>query len=251
MAKQDNFAVIATKNGHGLSWIDGTKVKSRDSSDGKIEYRDADIQLVSSETPLRLKIVDTEGNSVAGATVKVNSINTYKNNDFSPILENAKKKLHFREAVVEYLDEMLLFSGLPKYVTDSKGEVAIEGVGDNRLVDIEVNGESICSTALQHMTIDHPMISFEYGGMMTHKIQYHGANETITCEPTQPIVGKVVDRKTQKPLAGVEIFSDKFAGEALSGVHRIKTKTKADGTFRLVGMPKGPGNSIALSLIHI
>ena len=246
VSKKNNFVVVATKNGHGLSWIEGSKVKVQNSSDGKIEYRDADIKLVSNETPLRLKIVDTEGNSVAGATVKVNSLRTFKNNDFGPILENARKKLHFHEAVVRYMDDSLLFPGLPEYVTDSKGEVVIEGVGDNRLVDIEVNGEPICSTNSQHMTIDHPMISFDYGGMMTHSIKYHGANVTITCEPTQPIVGKVVDRKTQQPLAGVEIFSDQFAGEALSGIHRIKTKTKADGTFRLVGMPKGPGNSIAI-----
>ena len=121
VSKKNNFVVVATKNGHGLSWIEGSKVKVQNSSDGKIEYRDADIKLVSNETPLRLKIVDTEGNSVAGATVKVNSLRTFKNNDFGPILENARKKLHFREAVVRYMDDSLLFPGLPEYVTDSKG----------------------------------------------------------------------------------------------------------------------------------
>ena len=244
--KAENFVILASKSGHGLGWTEGKKLKAADLSDGQIEYRNADIELVSSETPLRLKIVDTEGNPVSKATVKVKQISTYKDNDFSPILENAKKKLHFREAVVGHMDDVLLFPGLPDYETDNQGNVTITGLGDQRTIAIEVIGDSICSTISQHMTMDHPVITFNYGGMTNLPIKYYGANATITCEPTQPIVGKVVDRKTQQPLADVDIFSELFAGEKMSGIHRVKTKSKADGTFKLLGMPKGPGNEIVI-----
>ena len=246
LQKSQNFVVLASKNGHGLGWTNADSLKATDSSGGQIEYRGADIKMVSSETPLRLKVVDTEGNPVSGATVKINRIDTYKDNDFSPILENAKKKLHFGESVVKYLDQRLWLPSLPDYQTNNQGNVMIKGMGDHRTVEIEVIGDSICSTVSQHVTIDHPAITFDYGGMPNAPIKFYGANATLTCEPTQPIVGKVVDRKTQQPLAGVDIFSEAFAGENMSGIHRVKTKSKSDGTFRLVGMPKGPGNEILI-----
>ena len=241
---EHNFALVARKPGFGLAWHNAEDLATVAGADS--DFKPIEIKLPESKTPLRLKFVDTEGNPVPDVRVKIKLIQTFKDADLSPIFKAAKEKLHLRAGVVPFLKDMFMQCGLPDFKGNKKGEVLIEGLGDNRVVTLEITGSTICSTQQHHMTLDADMVSIDYGGMMSHKTVYHGAEETVTCESTQPIVGRVIDSITKKPLAGVKIFSSKFAGELMSGDHRLHTTTDDDGKFRLVGMPKGPGNDLAV-----
>src|SRR5262249_37254364 len=62
-----------------------------------------------------------------------------------------------------------------------------------------------------------------------------GAPFDLLVVPTRPVVGVVRDKDTGKPLAGVTVRSH-------DGL--VRTTTDKDGRYRLVGLPKGPGNKL-------
>jgi Carboxypeptidase regulatory-like domain len=62
-----------------------------------------------------------------------------------------------------------------------------------------------------------------------------GAPFDLLVVPTKPVVGVVRDKDTGKPLAGVTVRSH-------DGL--VRTTTDKDGRYRLVGLPKGPGNKL-------
>ena len=133
----------------------------------------------------------------------------------------------------------------PQFKTDKNGVLEIEGVGNNRLIELEITGPSIAIRQIRVATVAKAKtVSTTLGGMYERTITTYGPDESITCEPTQPIVGRAIDLETGKPLPGVLIMSSKFAGTNLSGVNVLQTRTDEEGRFRLVGMPKGPGNTI-------
>ena len=72
----------------------------------------------------------------------------------------------------------------------------------------------------------------------------------MTCEPSQPIEGIVVDRDTKQPLSGFSVTSYGFLNDGPSrfiGQTDLKTTTDKEGRFVLHGMPKGKGNSIIVT----
>jgi 5-hydroxyisourate hydrolase-like protein (transthyretin family) len=71
-----------------------------------------------------------------------------------------------------------------------------------------------------------------------------GATFTFTAAPSRPIVGTVHAAETGQPLQGVSVESWTLASRP-NHVHRaLKTTTDQEGRFRLIGMPKGDGNSL-------
>jgi hypothetical protein len=75
---------------------------------------------------------------------------------------------------------------------------------------------------------------------------YYAATFTHAAAPTKPIVGVVRDKDTSKPLAGFTVRSHKLAHNPIHGIDYITTKTNADGSYHLTGMPKGKDNKILL-----
>jgi 5-hydroxyisourate hydrolase-like protein (transthyretin family) len=73
---------------------------------------------------------------------------------------------------------------------------------------------------------------------------FHGADFTWTVMPSRLIEGIVKDAKTGRPLEGVAVESERFAGAIHLGVRDLKTQTDADGRFRLAGMPRAKGNMV-------
>src|SRR5262249_40784606 len=70
---------------------------------------------------------------------------------------------------------------------------------------------------------------------------YHGASFRYVAVPSKPIIGVIRDGDTKKPLAGVSIYV--MNGEYFMLAY-IRTKTDAEGRYRLNGLPKGKGQNI-------
>ena len=77
-------------------------------------------------------------------------------------------------------------------------------------------------------------------------IVYYGSTFEHAAAPTRPIEGTVRDKDTGRPIAGISIRSERFAGNTISGRDHVRTTTGADGRYRLVGMPTGAGNQITV-----
>ncbi len=76
------------------------------------------------------------------------------------------------------------------------------------------------------------------------KDEIFGNDCILQPHPSRPIVGTVRDAATGKPLAGVTVASDVFAGRRVAGMRDVLSQTDSQGRYRLVGMPKGKGNEI-------
>ena len=51
------------------------------------------------------------------------------------------------------------------------------------------------------------------------------------------------DAKNKKVMKDVEVWSYSFAGSNFVGITTLKTRTDAEGRFRLAGFPKGEETS--------
>ena len=73
----------------------------------------------------------------------------------------------------------------------------------------------------------------------------YGADLTFTASPGRVVEGVVRDAKTKKVMKDVEVWSFSFAGSNFVGIKNLKTRTDAEGRFRLAGLPKGDGQQAA------
>jgi protocatechuate 3,4-dioxygenase beta subunit len=69
---------------------------------------------------------------------------------------------------------------------------------------------------------------------------------TLSAAPGRVVEGVVRDAKDKKAMMDVEVWSESFAGARMRGMTTLKTRTDAEGRFRLVGFPKGPGNKLLI-----
>jgi 5-hydroxyisourate hydrolase-like protein (transthyretin family) len=83
-------------------------------------------------------------------------------------------------------------------------------------------------------------------GKLPQTTTYYAASFRHAAAPTKPVVGRVRDKDTGKPLAGVTIESNQLANDPVPGRNISQTTTDAEGRYRLTGLPKGEGNKVRL-----
>jgi hypothetical protein len=73
---------------------------------------------------------------------------------------------------------------------------------------------------------------------------YYGPAFDLVVPPTKPVVGVVRDKATGKPLAGVTVHTRQISGTPGLHDNLIHVTTDKAGRYRIVGLPKGPGNQL-------
>ena len=197
------------------------------------------------DVPITGRIVDLEGRPVAGVSVKVGEVLIPKSDDLRPWLEGVKKG-EPPWVASKHIDDSHKASekATRRATTDQDGRFRLEGFGADRVVGLELEGGTIAYKTIDVVTrkMDPiPAQGFPNMHGRGHETIY-GADFTYTAAPSRPIEGVVKDAKTGQPLADAEIRSYRFAGSDFVGTMNLKTKTDAQGRFRLTGMPKGKGN---------
>jgi RNA polymerase sigma factor (sigma-70 family) len=242
-------AVVATADGYGPA------VSVHPASESAA---DLTLQLAKDDVPIRGRILDLEGKPIAGVTVHVAGLSVPAKGDLTAwltALEANKKDGYAVEG--KHLQRVYFGCDLrfdpakdlqlyPGVVTDSEGRFEMKGVGRERIVNLVLEGPTIAHGRVSVYTrpgnaIHATMFANNPDGGQLH---YYGATFEHLATPSRPIVGVVRDKDTGKPLAGVTIQSDKFAGVNCSGDANVRTVTDKGGRYRLIGMPKGKGNVI-------
>ena len=199
--------------------------------------------------PIEGRIVDLEGRPVAGATIEMGYMCASKKEDLSEWLEAARTGQSISSAA-RFVSEMVpLFTSVrwQGITTDADGRFRLAGIGRERQVRIHVKHPTIVTETLSVVTrLIEPFGQPAYDSTISHNQINYGARFECTIAPSRPYEGLVTDAETGQPIAGVEIWSDRYAGESVSGIHTIKTKTDEEGRYRLEGMPKGDGNEIVV-----
>jgi protocatechuate 3,4-dioxygenase beta subunit len=211
---------------------------------------DLTLRLAKDDVPIQGRILDLQGKPIPGVKVRVDALSMPTADDLSPWLTALEanpqdgypiesrflETVHLREATPIF----------PTAVTDAEGRFQLKGIGRERLVALNLEGPTIARSHIGVRTrpgkkIDATMFARNPGG---GKLTYYGATFEHLAAPSRPILGVVRDLDTGKPIPGVTIQSDRFAGSNTSGDSSVRTVTDQDGKYRLVGMAKAAGNAI-------
>ncbi len=234
-------AVVATAEGYGPA------VSLHAASEAAADLA---LRLVKDDVPVRGRILNLEGKPLAGVTVHVAGLSVPANGDLTPWLKAIEANPKDGYAVEgEHLERLDFLEGTglyPAVVTDAEGHFEIKGVGRERVAHLVLEGPTIARDRISVYTRPgKPIHATKFArNPEGSRLHYYGAAFEHLAAPGRPIVGVVRDKDTGKPLAGVTIQSDKFAGTNVSGDGSVRTVTDAGGRYRLVGMPKAKGNVI-------
>jgi protocatechuate 3,4-dioxygenase beta subunit len=243
----DHWTVVAaTAADHGAGWV---QIPAGGKSD------DLTLRLVADDVPVTGQIVDLEGKPIPGATVTVQQINAAPGEDLGPWLEAAKgKKGQSLKLEQQYLGRFTIALSR-KVTTDAQGRFRLTGIGRNRLVHAQLDGPTVASQRLCILTRPgKPIEVTEHEGNAEEGearvvATYYGADFRHVAAPCQVVVGVVRAGDTKKPLAGVTIRSlaQRINPSYFRTVYPIvRTTTDAEGRYRLTGLPRGKGYTIAV-----
>ena len=204
---------------------------------GKIPVRDV---------PIMGRIVDLEGRPIPGVTVQVDSTYMAKGGDLTPWIEAVRRGEPPWVAYRHLEEDKEKPSG--KAETDAQGRFRIEGLGAEKVVTLSIEGPSVAYTTLDVVTRriePFPARGFtNFFGPGTQTI--YGADFTLTTAPGRVVEGFVRDAKDKKVMKDVDVWSYSFSGSNFIGITTLKTRTDAEGRFRLAGFPKGDGNKLLI-----
>jgi RNA polymerase sigma factor (sigma-70 family) len=236
---RDGTYVVAGADGYGCAFA---KLPPWTASD-------VTLQLVKDDVPIQGRLLDLQGKPVAGATVRVDDMVYFaKKDDLEPWLKAATAGEAHSDSHLTTLWSPAYGALIAPVMTATDGTFTIKGVGRERLVNLRIDGPTIVTQQILAMTRTRDMIRVPAdkpmaGASATYFGRY-AASFDLVVPPTKPIVGKVFDKATGKPLAGVTVHTYFISG--MKDIHNnlIRVKTDKDGKYRIVGLPKGQGNRI-------
>jgi len=216
-----HVTVSAFASGCGFDWQDlATRPRGK-----AVELR------LVRDVPFEGRLLDLEGGPLSGVRVRVAFVGATEDGSLDAFLEDPT-----RGEPSKYLQ--LPPAKAIETATDAEGRFVLRGLGSERLLRLELSGETITSTSLEAVTrpgSDGPL------GSKGRRI--FGSGFEWVLQPTRPITGIVRDAQTGQPLANVTVASQVMAGGGMLD-DSVRTRTGPDGRFRLVGMPKGVGNEL-------
>ena len=201
--------------------------------------REVTVRLARDDVPVAGRLVDLEGRPVAGATVRVVSIDGPPGGDLTPWL--AAMAARGRTRVTSHNRHLrrlriTAYDGLPEIpaaTTGPDGRFTIRGIGRERVAVLKVEGPTIRTMEASVMTrAGEPVRAGIFGRRKNDWVRvYHAARFELTAPPSRPIEGFVRDRDTGAPIAGAAIRSYRLADQDL-------------GNYQIVGDPDRRGGPV-------
>jgi len=215
--------------------------------------RELTIRLARDDVPITGRLVDLEGRPVAGAAIQPESISAPTGGDLTPWINAAlAKQMTCYELDFRYLKlQAPLHANFPaakKVTTGQDGRFVLRGIGRERVVELRVESPSIRTFGVAALTragapVRVPIFHRRRDPWMK---TFYPASLDLSAAPSRPIEGVIRDRVTGQPVAGATIRSYRLADFDVVNDQLIRTKTDAQGRFRMTGMPLGNGNEVVV-----
>ena len=232
--------ISAVAEGYGPGWVCCA-------SPG--DATDAILRLVKDDVPISGRVLNLEGRAVAGATVHVMGVYALQAENPAAIVkifQRSPAPAEVFQCLEKRLDQSA--SGLPESVRAGKdGRFRITGAGRGRVVELRIEGPGIATQkSVNVLTNGAPLPNAREAIKKTDPEVTFSVNPAfeIFADPTQAIAGVVRDKESGKPIAGVIVKSNSLANVPLMWNDFVRTTTDAQGRYRLLGLPKGPGHTI-------
>jgi hypothetical protein len=227
--------IVATADGYGMRWQQWDRTNAAG---------DVVLKLVEDE-PIEGRILDHDGKGVAG--VKVTA-------DYAGAAE-PEQSTTTTTAPTSAEDEGQKSLSLPRHaagmpqplVTDTDGKFRLTGIGRDRLVYLELSGETIgfSRTGVITRLMEPKTVISDQPTLKQYKITTYGAHFEYTPPPGRVVAGVVRDAETHQPIAGVTItptWIEPMIWIDSDGL--IESVTDEQGRYRLPSIPKAKGNRI-------
>ncbi|MEX0713212.1 MAG: M56 family metallopeptidase [Pirellulales bacterium] len=247
--------LVAVAEGFGADWY---AVQGED--------RDVVLRLVRDTVPIEGRVLDLEGRPIAGVNVSVRSIST-ASSDLDDWIVRARKNptsidleaemlvapadrptfAYFPFGKELHLEGDDIFTGVK---TDKTGAFVVSGLGADRLIKLEMEGQGTAKTWLHVVTRQFQSVPLPNGDARFRVQTCFGARFETTAEPAQPIEGVVRDADTGEPLAGVEVRLYAYAESPLVAEGFLSAVTDAQGRYALAGVAK-PNHPEGKNRLHV
>lgn len=217
--------IVASAPGFGPGWAEPGR-----SADA---LHDVTIRLVADDVPIEGRVLDHEGQPVAGAIIRTTQFFDTRGSDLGPWIASFKT----RTSSPYDLEQMPLLH--VKRTTGPDGRFRIDGIGRERVIMFTIGGPTIELTRTFAMTKRVP--DFRAGNphiIAPETLVYHGARFDYVAEPSRPVGGVVRDADTNLPVEGVRINGTAFREGGLSYYHEIESVTDDAGRYLLLGLPQ-------------
>jgi RNA polymerase sigma factor (sigma-70 family) len=239
----DQAVVVAKAEGYGLG-VPQIEV-------GKpVRQTDLTLHLAADDVPVSGRVIDLQGQPVAGVTVRLQALFWSPQGNLSAWLRDLQERKLAYPTLRQHLVSLEggwmgrdLGKVFPPAVTGPDGRFRLPGVGRERVAALRIEGPTIVVTELFAMTRPGSMIqAASWNDPGSKKETFVGSPFTHVAAPCRPIVGVVRDKDTGKPIPGAVVESYQIAGSRLAERTILRTVTDRQGRYRLTGLPKGEGN---------
>jgi RNA polymerase sigma factor (sigma-70 family) len=234
-----NAYIVATAPGYGLGW---SRLEAH--PPGALSIR------LTPEESITGKIINLEGNPVAGVTVSVvAAFQAAAGSTFDEWLRTARDLKNTSQPQLEAIrtwDGFLTGSGLiESAISDHEGKFEIKGLGRDRLVLLRVSGRTTATHWANVITRKHERFR-GHGVFLPGEVTYQGSSPLLVAVPVPVTTGRVIDSATGKAVPGTVLWVDHLVQQntLVTGVKAVADK---DGRFTLPGLP--PDNFLSVLVI--
>jgi len=211
------------------------------------KHRSDTLKLVADDAPITGQVVSTEGRPIAGARMRVKDVwtNDAGNlDDFEKAAHQPKADFYsLRRHITSGVNGPQLPSIIADAVTDADGRFKLTGIGRERVVELRISGPGVETMLVRARTRQGEKIVVPHQWRPGEKDM---PNETFLPSSfvhvaglSHPVTGRVVDADSGQPIAGMLVSAGQWGSSFSTGKPHLVTRSDADGTFRLEGIPLG------------
>jgi RNA polymerase sigma factor (sigma-70 family) len=209
---------------------------------GKLE--DNPLRLARDDVPVTGRVLDLQGQPVAGAVVRVHALKASPAGSLDRWLDAVKVRRDGTPAEYEHLPWLAAGESLapffPPVTTGKDGRFRIDGVGRERAVALLIEAPAIETREVNVLT--RPGVASvrvpRYGAFPGDELLvYHPPAFDHVAAPCRAVAGVVRDKATGKPVGGAEV---RFINPVANPVSFVRTTTDKEGRYRLTGLPRKP-----------
>jgi hypothetical protein len=193
------------------------------------------------DLPIRGHFVDSEGKPIPG--VEIRGVRVFEPGEarLDPFID------HIRSGKTRFYNKVEKFwtgpvpSGPAVVKVDQQGQLSVSGCGAGQFILFEFTAAGIADDSVYVLTHDAEPIRFKpsrFGIRLMPRL-YYGATFTHVATPSRRINGVVLDKETNKPIAGATVHHQFSFGTS--------SKTDAEGRYVLEGHLKSAGYRVGAS----
>src|SRR5262249_8541801 len=237
-----NGHLFATAPGLGVAWTQGTA-----------PGRDLELTLDTDDTPIEGRVLNLQGQPVAGAKVRVLWVFRPRSGELAKWhegLKGAKDAFQVMQGLDGAMDPGLRRYGLDALIAPTKtgddGRFSLKGLGKERVALVRVERDGIETRDVFYMTAPGDPVSFD--AFVQYRITFApgknpkpqdtilGTRSDLLVGPSRTVTGVITDVDSGKPVAGAFIVCERFASGVVDR-HRVWAATDDKGRYTLTGLP--------------